>query len=314
MIQVQDVTKLYGERRALGPVSFEVAAGDVVGFLGLNGAGKSTALRILACDLLPSGGEIRIGGKDIVDQALEVRTLVGFLPDRPPLYPEMTVAEYLRFVARLRGVPAAQAEARADEAARRTHVDRVADAMIGSLSQGYAQRVGIAQAIVHQPPLLILDEPFTGLDPVQIVEMRALIRGFARDHTVLLSSHNLGEIREICDRILVIRAGALVASGTEADLTAHMRGALSIEATVRGGSAAACASALRVPGVTAARVRAERDGLCDLEVDAGEDVREALCRDWVSAGLGVLRIDRAQRELEQAFIELSQGGGEGGAA
>ena len=310
MIQVQDVTKLYGERRALGPVSFQVSAGDVVGFLGLNGAGKSTALRILACDLLPSSGEVRIDGKDIVDQALDVRTLVGFLPDRPPLYPEMTVAEYLRFVACLRGVPAAHAGERADEAARRTHVDRVAGAMIGSLSQGYAQRVGIAQAIVHRPRLLILDEPFTGLDPVQIIEMRALIRGFAREHTVLLSSHNLGEIREICDRILVIRAGALVAAGTEAELTAHMHGALRIEVTVRGSGATACASALRVAGVTGARVRAEREGLCDLEVDAGDDVREALCRDLVSAGLGVLRLDRAQRELEQAFMELSRGEGE----
>jgi ABC-2 type transport system ATP-binding protein len=309
VIQVQDVTKLYGERRALGPVSFDVAAGDVVGFLGLNGAGKSTALRILACDLLPSGGRVLVDGKDIVDETLEVRTRVGFLPDRPPVYPEMTVAEYLRFVARLRGVTSAQAGARADEAAQRTHVDAIADVPIGSLSQGYAQRVGIAQAIVHQPRLLILDEPFTGLDPVQIVEMRALIRGFARHHTVLLSSHNLGEIRELCDRILVIRGGALVAAGTEAELTAHMSGAVGIEITVRGAAEAARAAVGRVAGVTSARVRSEHGGLCELEIDAAADLREALCRELVSAGLGVLRIDRAQRELEQAFIELSRSEG-----
>jgi gliding motility-associated transport system ATP-binding protein len=309
LIEVRDLTKLYGDRRALGPISFGVAAGDVVGFLGLNGAGKSTALRILACDLLPSGGEVRIDGMDVVDRARTVRTLVGFLPDRPPLYPEMTVAEYLRFVARLRGVPAAQATGRVDEVVRRTHTDDVADAMIGSLSQGYAQRVGIAQAIVHQPRLLILDEPFTGLDPVQIVEMRALVRGFARDHTVLVSSHNLGEIHEICDRILVIREGQVAASGTEGEVLARMRGGVHIEVTVRGAGEAACARARGVAGVAAARVRAEHDGLCDVEIDAESDVREAICAVLVAAGLGVVRLDRGRRELEQAFMELSRGDG-----
>ena len=311
MIEVSDLTKLYGERRALGPVSFRVTAGDVVGFLGLNGAGKSTALRILACDLLPSGGDVRIDGMDVVDSALAVRTLVGFLPDRPPVYPEMTVAEYLRFVARLRGVPASQAAAHVADVVSLTHVEGVLHQMIGSLSQGYAQRVGIAQAIVHRPRLLILDEPFTGLDPVQIVEMRALIRGFARQHTVLLSSHNLGEIREICDRILVIREGRLVAHGTEAELTSHMRGHVHIEVTVRGDGEAAAARARALPGVVATQLRrdAEREGLCDLAIDAETDVREALCRDLVSAGLGVLRLDRAQRELEQVFVELSRGDG-----
>lgn len=305
MIEVRDLTKLYGERRALGPVSFDVAPGHVVGILGLNGAGKSTALRILACDLLPSGGSARIDGLDVIDGGRSVRTRVGFLPDRPPGYPEMTVAEYLRFVARLRGVPAAQAAERVAEVSRRTHVDDVSHQAVGSLSQGYLQRVGIAQAIIHQPKLLILDEPFTGLDPVQIIEMRALIRGFAGEHTVMLSSHNLVEIREVCDSILVVRNGQLVADVTVADLAARSSG-VRIEMTVRGDGEAACARARALAGVASATVRSQREGVCDLEIDAEADVREALASDLVSQGMGVLRLDRGHHELEQAFLDLSR--------
>ena len=191
MIEVRDLFKYYGERRAVGPVSFEIAKGEIVGLLGLNGAGKTTALRVLACDLLPSSGSVRVGGVDVVDQPHEVRRRIGYLPDRPPLYDEMTVHEYLVFAARLRGVARADAEKRAAAVEEAAQIGEVRDDLIASLSHGFKQRVGIAQAVVHGPELLILDEPISGLDPVQIVEMRQLLRSLRGAHTIVLSSHIL---------------------------------------------------------------------------------------------------------------------------
>ena len=211
MIEVRELFKYYGDRRAVGPLSFAIAEGEIVGLLGLNGAGKTTALRVLACDLLPSSGTVRVDGIDVVDQPGDVRRRIGYLPDTPPLYAEMTVHEYLGFAARLRGVATGDVERLVRAAEQSTQLEAVADDLISSLSHGYRQRVGIAQAIVHEPRLLILDEPITGLDPLQIVEMRQLLRGLRGKHTIVLSSHILTEISETCDRLLVVRDGEIVA-------------------------------------------------------------------------------------------------------
>jgi ABC-2 type transport system ATP-binding protein len=233
VIEIQNLFEYYGSKRVLGPISATIQEGEIVGLLGLNGAGKTTTLRILACDLLPSSGSVKIDGVDVVEHPEQVRARIGYLPDRPPLYDEMTVDEFLRFVARLRGLSKDGLSQRVGEVLDSTGLSGVQHDPIGSLSHGFRQRVGIAQAIVHRPKLVVLDEPISGLDPVQIVEMRDLVRRLAGEHTVLVSSHILGEISETCDRILVVGDGKIVASGSEAELTAELSGSNRVTLTVR---------------------------------------------------------------------------------
>ncbi len=222
MIRVSELAKYFGGKRALGPVSFEIQDGETVGFLGLNGAGKTTALRILACDLRPSAGQVVVGDVDAVENPHAVRKQVGFLPENPPLYPDMTVRDYLAFAGRLRGMSPTELGRRIPEVLELTHLTGVHDELIRSLSHGYRQRVGVAQAVVHKPRLLVLDEPTRGLDPVQIVEMRQMIRNLKVNHTVLISSHILPEISETCDRLLVLGEGSIIARGTEDELSARL--------------------------------------------------------------------------------------------
>ena len=218
MIEVHKLSKYFGARAAIREISFSIAQGEVVGFLGLNGAGKTTTLRILGCLLLPTSGTVRVGGLEVTENPYEIRRKIGFLPDTPPLYPEMTVGAYLAFAARLRKVPGRDTAARVAEAEEKTALRDMHGEVIGELSHGYRQRVGVAQAIVHKPALLILDEPSAGLDPAQIIEMRNLLRGLRGEHTVLISSHFLTEISQTCDRLLVIQAGELVGQGSEDEL------------------------------------------------------------------------------------------------
>jgi ABC-2 type transport system ATP-binding protein len=312
MIEVVDLCKYYGDRRAAGPLSFTIERGEIVGLLGLNGAGKTTALRILACDLLPSSGTVRVDGLDVVEDPHEVRRRIGYLPETPPLYGEMTVHEYLVFAARLRGVARGRASTAADGVEESLQLTGVRDDVISSLSLGFRQRVGIAQAIVHKPALLILDEPITGLDPAQIIEMRQLLRELRSKHTIVLSSHILTEISETCDRILVLREGEIVAAGKEADISRRMLGGVQIEVTVRVG-AAATAERVRgilagMPGATGVTVIAARETGPDVAsfcVDADGDVREAVARALVAGGAGVLEIVRSRRELESVFLRLT---------
>jgi ABC-2 type transport system ATP-binding protein len=308
VIEIQDLTKLYGETRAVGPLSFSIAAGEIVGLLGLNGAGKTTTLRVLACDLLPSSGSVRIDGLDVVDSPHEVRSRIGYLPDTPPLYDEMTVRDYLGFAAQLRGVKRGDADAQARRALDATQLSEVSGKVIGSLSHGFRQRVGIAQAIVHRPRLLVLDEPISGLDPVQIVEMRELLRGLRGEHTIVLSSHILSEISETCDRILVMRDGVIAASGTEAELSGKLLRGVRAEVTVRGTEREARAIAEKLQGVVTVEATAPAepgDGLVRLVVEADHDVREALSKALIDAGIGVLQLSRSERELESVFLRLA---------
>lgn len=320
MIEVRELTKYYGETKAVGPLDFTIEKGQVIGLLGLNGAGKTTTLRMLSSELLPTSGRMLIDGVDLVEEPDRIRARIGYLPDRPPLYGEMRVREYLEFAGRLRGMPSNGLAKRIDDVLDLTSLARRADDRIDTLSHGFKQRVGIAQAIVHKPALLLLDEPISGLDPVQIVEMRQLIRSLRGEHTTVLSSHILSEISETCDRLLVIVDGAIVTEGTEEELAERMTPGFDVRVVARGEEPRIRGVVEQVAGVRSARTISGKDvapevradgTLVALRVSAERDVREALCKALVSDGLGVLEVVRAEPELESIFLELAGGKGSG---
>jgi ABC-2 type transport system ATP-binding protein len=306
MIAAQGLTKYYGDACAIEDLSFEIESGEIVGILGLNGAGKTTTLRILSCLLLPSAGSVKIGGLDIYENPHEIRKKVGFLPEEPPLYHEMTVESFLRFAGELRGLEKAEAKSRTKEVMEVTHTAEVAGQFIGTLSHGFRQRVGIGQAIIHRPEVLILDEPISGLDPVQIVDMREMIRGLKGRHTILVSSHILPEISQTCDRILVLQDGKIVATGTEEELTKDLAGGRKISLVVRGEEKKALELVKGLPKVKACEVAGKSAGTVHLRVTTEEDVREDLSRAIVLGGLGLLEIAPSEAELESIFISLTR--------
>lgn len=318
MIIVEGVSKYYGRNPAVRDLAFTIDAGECVGFLGLNGSGKSTTLRLLSCLLLPTSGTVNVAGFDAERQPHEIRKLIGYLPDSPPLYPEMRIDSFLRFAGRLRRMSAAEVEKRLPVVLEKTGLEDAADEVIETLSHGYRQRVGIAQAIIHDPKLLILDEPIQGLDPVQIVEMRELIRGLRGEHTILLSSHILSEIERTCDRILMLHNGRIVASGTEDELLAQMhaqpaayRDALPqhwVMLEVRGAENAV-REALAVDDVEIVELNANADGVCRVQIKSLRDPREVVAQRVIQAGLGLLSLQRTQSALEDVFVRLSQDDG-----
>ncbi len=320
MIRVVDLEKLYGTKRALGPVTFSVERGETLGILGRNGAGKTTLLRILAGDLRPSAGSVMIDGVDAVRVPEQARVRVGYLPEVPPVYEDMKVGDFLAFAGQLRRMQPAVLASRLPRVEELTRLEEVHDELIRHLSHGYRQRVGVAQAIIHDPPLLILDEPTHDLDPVQIVQMRELIRNLKGHHTVLISSHILPEIHEVCDRLLVVSSGQVIAAGAESELTGRMLESRRIHVTVRAQRAAAdhsdaasraqnvaaCMGA--VPGVEEVTHMGKDDEALVFHVTAQGDCRAQVCRALVMAGHDVLRLERAERELESVFLELVGGG------
>jgi ABC-2 type transport system ATP-binding protein len=308
MIQVRELTKYYGEHPAIRDLSFDIQRGEVIGFLGLNGAGKTTTLKILGCVLLPTSGRVVVDGLDVTQRPHEVRRKIGFLPDTPPVYTEMTVGDYLAFAARLRGVPARDTAGRVREAEEKTSLRDVHGEIIGSLSHGYRQRVGLAQALVHQPALLILDEPTAGLDPIQIVEMRNLMRRLRGEHTLLISSHFLAEISQTCDRLLVIQEGQIVAQGSEDEIAGAMGTAGEIEIDARGPADRVVAAVKTVPGVRGATLVHEEAGVVSLRIQASADLRPAIVRAVVSHGMDLLRLDRSASRLESIFLQLARTG------
>lgn len=307
MIQVEGLTKYYGERAAIRDLSFNIEKGQVIGFLGLNGAGKSTTLKVLGCVLLPTSGRVLIDGFDVTRDPHEIRKRIGFLPDTPPLYDEMTVQGYLEFVAQLRGVSKAELAARVADAMRKTSLTDRKDDAISSLSHGYRQRVGVAQALVHNPSLLILDEPTSGLDPVQIVEMRELIRQLKGEHTVLVSSHILAEISQICDRYLVIQQGEIIARGTEADLSQQLGNAGAVDVEITGPAQRALDALKAVEGVSDVTLTRLEGEAATLRVTTRGELRPALVKALVAADLGVLKVDKAAARLENIFLKLTHG-------
>ncbi len=320
MIVVDRVSKYYGDNAAVSDLEFRIEEGECIGFLGLNGAGKSTTLRLLSCLLLPTSGRITIRGFDAESDPHEIRKLIGYLPDDPPLYPEMRVESFLRFAGKLRRMSTADVEKRLPQVIETTALSDVADQPIGTLSHGYQQRVGIAQAIIHRPALLILDEPINGLDPVQIVEMRQLIKSLRGEHTILLSSHILAEIERTCDRLLMLHKGRIVAQGTEDELSAT----LSQQPAGYRDSALRALTELEVRG-TEDEVRSAIGGIGAIEIveitriEAGvvrvktrssTDVREQIAVAIVEAGLGLRGLRRESTALEDIFVRLSREGGE----
>jgi len=305
MIQVQSLTKYFGERAAVLNLSFTIQQGELVGFLGLNGAGKTTTLRMLASLLLPTAGSVTVDGIEVTQDPFAIRRRIGYLPDVPPLHPEMTVGNFLRFAARLREVPAKEADVRVTEAEEKTALREVHDEPIASLSHGYRQRVGIAQALVHRPALLLLDEPAAGLDPAQIVEMRGLLRGLKGQHTVLLSSHFLSEIEQVCDRMLVMHNGSLVAEGNEdaiAKAMGHKR-LLKVELVAKSAGTEALLAA--IPGILGISRLSAADGLEAFELSSERDARADVARAIVGAGHDLLSLQHDAARLESVFLALT---------
>ncbi len=318
MIEVEHVTKYYGATPAVRDLHFTIEEGECVGFLGLNGAGKSTTLRLLSCLLLPTAGRIRIRGIDAEREPHRIRRFVGFLPDTPPLYDDMTVEGFVAYAGRLRGMDGAALRRRLPEVLQTCGLTEVAGEPVAVLSHGYRQRVGIAQAVVHEPALLVLDEPVQGLDPVQIVEMREMIRALRGRHTILLSTHLLAEVEQTCDRILMLEGGRIAAQGTEEELLARFGGGqrLEVEARAEGADPLRCLLE-GLDGVEHVRVRALGEGFFVAEVSARGEVREAISRSLIEAGMGLRGLRRLSSGLEDVFVRLGEadsGSGHGGAA
>jgi gliding motility-associated transport system ATP-binding protein len=305
MIQVEQLSKYYGARAAIRNLTFRIAQGEVVGFLGLNGAGKTTTLRILGCVLLPTSGTVRLAGQDLLTAPRELKARIGFLPETPPLYEEMTVGEYLAFVAGIRGVDPESIPSRVGETEERTGLSTYDAERISTLSHGFRQRVGVAQALVHDPDVLLLDEPASGLDPVQNVEMRSLIRSLRGDHTVLVSSHILPEIAQTCDRLLVVRDGELVAQGTEAELEERLGVGTGVELELAGPVEAVAAALRALPGVRGVAVQSAGAGRSVLRVDAPDALRPAMVRAALQAGAELYRLDVSTDRLESLFLKLA---------
>lgn len=309
MIQVEQLTKRYGPVTAIQDVSFSVEKGQIVGFLGPNGAGKSTTMRILSCFIPASEGTARVAGYDVFSESMEVRRRIGYLPENAPLYGDLPVAAYLDFVAEIKGVGRSARKARVAEVMERCFIADMRDRMIGKLSKGYRQRVGLAQALLGDPEVLILDEPTIGLDPRQIADIRALIRSLAGQHTVILSTHILPEVSMVCDGVVIINRGRIVAQGTQSELVAQFFPSARLEVQV-GGPAGAVEAAIRgIPGVRKVEVVPSRDGVAAFLVESPRerDVRAELAQLVTGQGWKLLELHQSGLSLEEVFIRVVAG-------
>ncbi len=302
MIQVNGLTKDYGARRAIDNLTFDAEQGEIVGFLGPNGAGKTTTMRILTGYMPPTDGSATVAGYDIVEESLEVRKRVGYLPETVPLYNDMTALEYLTFMADLRHIP--EPEERAHETLERVNLEDRANSYIATFSKGMRQRIGLAQALIHRPEVLILDEPTIGLDPAQVVEIRNVIREIGKDRTVLLSTHILTEAQQMCDRVLIINKGRIVTEDTPENLQARLVGSQRVVLRVRGDADGLSNRISRVKAVRA--VETKPDGSVEFEFAAGEDARPQVAKSVVQAGYELLEMRPVGLSLEEIFLELTR--------
>ncbi len=312
MIKVEGLTKRYARTVAVDNISFEVEKGQIVGFLGPNGAGKTTTMRVLTCFLPPTSGKANVAGFDVLENPLEVKRRIGYLPESPPVYPEMEVSEYLAFAGRLKGIASADIARRADEAIGRCALGDVRNKLIGKLSKGYRQRVGLAQAIIHNPDVLILDEPTSGLDPKQIIEIRSLLRSLAGEHTIILSTHILSEVEHSCERVLIISQGRLVASEAVSNLTNRLRGAEAVALEIgsadgRPDPSDVQARLEQVSGVSRVVLKDSRDGRLHFEIESlqGRQIRAELARSVVTAGWNLNELRAVGVSLEDIFLQLT---------
>ena len=309
MIDVQDLTKDYGSRRAISGITFNVARGEVLGFLGPNGAGKTTTMRIITGFMPPTRGTVTVAGFDIFRQSLEARRHVGYLPESVPLYTEMSVRGYLDFMAKIKGIPRSKRREQIDRAMEATGVEDRAGQLIGKLSKGYRQRVGLSQALLGEPDVLILDEPTVGLDPRQITEVRDLIKEIGRDHAVILSTHILPEVSMVCSRVLIVDDGKEVAEDTPENLMRQLRGSEAVHVTVRGPRAGVMDTIRAVSRVLSVSLANEgqSEGVSSYTVatDPGVDVREELAKALVDKGHGLIELRMAGVSLEDVFLRLT---------
>ena len=307
MITVKGVSKNFGRVKAVDNVSFEVRKGEILGFLGPNGAGKTTTMRILTCFLPPTEGTASVAGHDIFKEPLEVKRRIGYLPEIPPLYPEMTVIDYLNFVARIKGLVGPRIAQRVDEVVGTCAVSEVREQLIGKLSKGYRQRVGLAQALVHDPEVLILDEPTAGLDPKQIIETRELIKELAGQHTIILSTHILPEVSMTCERVVIINKGRVVAEDTPDALTSRLQGSRLLSITVEGPEEAVYQKVSAISGVARIDIHAADNGARTFQIETtqGQDIRRELARTVVDGGFGLLELKQAGMSLEDIYLQLT---------
>src|SRR3954469_9584388 len=312
MISAKDLTKRYARTTAVDQISFEVVKGQIVGFLGPNGAGKTTTMRMLTCFLPPSAGTAQVAGFDVLEQPLEVKKRIGYLPETPPIYPEMETAEYLKFVGKLKGLSGAKLQKRVDYVSERCAIGDVKKKLLGKLSKGYRQRVGLAQAIIHNPDVLILDEPTSGLDPKQINETRDLIKDLAGEHTIILSTHILPEVEQTCEQVVIIDKGKLVATDSVNNLQARARGAESMVLEVGGRNGNLEAVTVqqkleRVLGVSRVVCKRQVDSraVFEIETQKGRLVRGDLARAIVESGWDLNELRPAAMSLEEVFLQLT---------
>jgi len=308
MIEVSSLTKRYGRHTAVDGISFSVQKGEILGFLGPNGAGKTTTMRILTCYLPATEGTARVAGYDVFEDPLEVKKRVGYIPETPPLYPDMEVESFLDFVGKIKGVPSRERRGKVTDAMEKCRVTDVRRTLIGKLSKGYRQRVGLAQAILHNPEVLILDEPTAGLDPKQIIETRELIKSLGGEHTIILSTHILPEVSMTCGRVVIINKGRVVAEDTPENLTHRLRGAAALRLEVRGEQGPVFDAIRAVAGVTAVQPRGAAGAevvAFEVEAEAGRDVRADLARAVVQKGYDLLTLSQVGMSLEEIFLHLT---------
>lgn len=312
MIEVKHLTKRYGSHTAVSDLSFTIEKGVIYGFLGPNGAGKSTTMNILTGCLGATDGEVKIAGYDIAEEPLKAKKHIGYLPEQPPVYMDMTPREYLKFVMEVKAVPRKEREEQLQSVMDKTKIFDVQDRLIRNLSKGYRQRVGIAQALLGNPEIIILDEPTVGLDPMQIIEIRELIRELGKDHTIILSSHILSEVQAVCDAIMIISKGKLVASDTAENLTSLFAGETTLHLCVRGEETSVCQVLSQVENIASNKIEKTSDGEClvTLTTVADVDIREALFRAFAQHDLPILEMRREKMTLEDVFLELTQPNGD----
>jgi ABC-2 type transport system ATP-binding protein len=308
LIEVQDLTKTFGERTVVDHISFAVNKGEILGFLGPNGAGKTTTMRMLTSFMPATSGTARIAGFDVFDDSLEVRRHIGYLPENPPVYPDMTVESYLDFVARIKGVPSEKRAQRVTDALEKTNITDKRDELIKRLSRGYKQRVGLAQALVHDPDVIILDEPTVGLDPKQIIEVRHLIKNLAGSHTIVLSTHILPEVSMTCDRVVIINKGKIAAVDTPQNLTSQLKGGQRIRVEVQASEQPLREVLAQIPGASHVQIEAAPltgHVLATIEAAEGKDIRSAIAARIVEKGWPLFELKGVSLSLEDIFLELT---------
>jgi len=305
VIEVNDLTRYYGPKRAISNVSFKVKKGEILGMLGPNAAGKTTTMRILTCYMPPTAGSATVGGYDIFEQSMNVRQITGYLPENPPLYTDLTVNDYLMFVAQIKGVAKNKMTSEIDNVIEKASIGEVRNRVIGKLSKGFKQRVGLAQCLLNNPQVVILDEPTVGLDPKQIIEIRELIKNLRGDHTIILSSHILPEVEQTCERVVIISEGEVVAEDTPENLTSRMKGGERVLLEVQGDEKEVKDVFKNFADVTALKVNKKAGGLLKVEVESKKDLRKDYAQALIGKKIGLLEMQSDKVTLEDIFLHLT---------